>query len=747
MKKARVGKSMLLVVLAVATACGALRKHPEDAGPELTVIESNAAQFRARVDFDPASFATVQEAGESFTLVEIAGCRARGAKNGQPGLPLLTRLLAVPQGARAVVKDVRVVTAEQRVLLLHPFQAQEGEYSPAFEQPGPIPLDQDDWEPPFAFDRGAYALGGLTPAAVVEVSAPSEARDISVAVLQVAAGQYAPASRQLTLYSSVEFTVSFEGGSGVFLRSGAGNPFEPTSKIAQAATWNKAAIGSVSEWKPWDLFVQGEELLILTHPDYRAAADRLAIHKESRGLVTTVVNVNDGPGGGPDTKEEIKAWLDERYAEAQIRFSYLLLIGDAEDIAPWVLPRRYKDGEFPSDFPYGQIDTDPMADDLFPEIAVGRLAVETLAEADVVVDKIIKYEAEPPQIYGNGSFYRQAAIASYFQPGGEGKPDNQENKRRFIQDSEWVRDNLTGFDTQRIYIATLPLTEENTPRFYRDGVTELPSPLAPEDDYPWDGDGAQIVAAFNAGKSLFFHCDHGAPSGWGHPHFTTNDLPSLTNGELLPLVLSDNCSSGRFDGTDGFAESILRRSGGGAIGVMAFTRNSNSGVGRQFLVGAVDALWPDAYDDGDEQEHLRLGDMLDHARGVMTMDYTSAGPDDDGYLGAWCYARMLTLFGDPTLEVWRDNPMQLPDLGEWVDGPVLDFVYPWAGATITVVQQQGRAGDVPVARGVVGADGVAHLVSLVKGAGTGAGSLRVFASAPGAVAKELSVPAGQAGLR
>ena len=234
--------------------------------------------------------------------------------------------------------------------------------------------------------------------------------------------------------------------------------------------------------------------------------------------------------------------------------------------------------------------------------------------------------------------------------------------------------------------------------------------------------------------------DHGGPSGWGHPHFVTTDLPSLTNGALLPLVLSDNCSSGAFDyASAGFAESILRMSGGGAIGVMAFTRNSNNGVGRHFLVGVVDALWPDAYPNfSDDQERHRLGDMLNHARGVMTVNHAGADPTGNPYLGAWCYARMLTLFGDPTLEVWMENPFSLPLFGDdLVFGPAIEFVYPYRGATITVFEDLAD-GLVPIGRGVAGEGGAVSIDPVV--APTDVKALRFFAAAPGAASVEVEVP-------
>ena len=184
-------------------------------------------------------------------------------------------------------------------------------------------------------------------------------------------------------------------------------------------------------------------------------------------------------------------------------------------------------------------------------------------------------------------------------------------------------------------------------------------------------------------------------------------------------------------------------SGGGAIGVIAFTRGSNNGVGREFLIGVIDALWPSAYPDfGDDRERHRLGDMLNHARARMTVSYAGVDPSVDGYYVAWSYARMLTLFGDPTLEVWLENPDPLPNHGhDFVAGPVLELVYPLGGATITVFEQTA-GGLVPIGRAVAQEDGSVVIHPVVSPTNTGA--LRFFASAPGAVSTEVTVSAASA---
>ena len=735
----------IVPTLWLMTACGGGGGPPPRADPsalELSTLASSAEMFRGSVRFAPSTFTMHDEGGELFTEVGCPGCRPAGATDGAPGVPVFTRLLAVPLGARVLLTEVRPVVREMRTLRLYPYQSQAGDYAPSFGLPGPYPKDDEGWTPPFAYDGGAFGGDTPVPQSPVQVSSVSMARDLRLVVVQIAAGQYVPASGQLTLFSSLDFTLTFEGGNGSFLPNEAHNAFDEGSKTGVAAVWNQAAVADVAAFQIPPFIAYGEELLILTHPNYRAAADRLALHKNARGLLTTVITVNDGAaGGGPDTKEEIKAFLDSRYAVATVRYSYLLLLGDSGDIEPWVLPRRYKAGDFPSDFPYAQVSTDPMADDLFPDVAVGRIAVNSLAQADVVVDKIIQYESSPPLVLAGHTFYGHAAIASYFQPGEDGAPANVENKRRFVFDSEEVRGHLVnhGFQVERIYTAAHPLTPATQPRYWYDGVTPLPPPLRPEDGYPWDGDAAQIIDAFNAGQTLVFHSDHGWWEGWGDPHFTTANLPSLTNGDLLPLVLSDNCSSGAFDYAGaGFAESLLRMSGGGAIGVMAFTRDSNNGVGREFLVGVVDALWPAAYPGyGDGIARHRLGDMLNHARGVMVVNFAGGTASDPGYLGGWCYTRMLTLFGDPSLAVWVTNPTVLPGLGyEVLVATAIDLVYPYPGATITVFESTPD-GPVPIGRGVAGPEGAVHIDPLV--APMDVGNLAFFASAPNALTTPVSV--------
>ena len=86
----------------------------------------------------------------------------------------------------------------------------------------------------------------------------------------------------------------------------------------------------------------GEELLILTAPAYLTQAQALKTWKISRGIPTSLVKVNDGALGGPDTNIEIDQYIDQRYASCSVRPSYIILFGDSNDVPTFTMQRLLK---------------------------------------------------------------------------------------------------------------------------------------------------------------------------------------------------------------------------------------------------------------------------------------------------------------------------------------------------------------------------------------------------------------------
>ena len=166
----------------------------------------------------------------------------------------------------------------------------------------------------------------------------------------------------------------------------------------------------------------GADWVAITHADFYTQAQRLADYRASAtggSYRTAVLNVQDlinQFGYGFPSPTGIHTYLQEAFTSWETPPRYVLLVGSADynprllDCAPVCHPAvsvpydfsqhlypqvptylTFRDrfqGLTPADFEYSLL----VGDDLLPDLAIGRLSVHTLAEAQVVVDKIIQYE-------------------------------------------------------------------------------------------------------------------------------------------------------------------------------------------------------------------------------------------------------------------------------------------------------------------------------------------------------------------
>ncbi len=530
--------------IVAVTSCGG-GGGGEDAGPVLpdgraeveaafvSLSQANAQGAEGIVHFALPAVQEVQAGGQTWSRVRIPGCECASTRAGHPEVPARRFFLAVPQGAQVQVELAEPTPVETRALKLYPHQPLAGEFHEVydgFDEPTP---EEEHWFPAFVHDSGAYATNARFPESPCSVRLCGDVGDLRLAVVEVAGGHYEPTSADLTLYGQVRFRIGFTGGSANYVGPKAGNPFESATELGTHYAENQASVLPLPFQAPEIFSSTGEELLILTTAEYASAANRLAIHRRGQGMLTRVYYVNDGAGPAPDTASEIDAWIDEHWDDCLVRPSYLLLLGDAADIPTFILPRRYKETDFATDYPYGNVHSDPLANDFFANMAVGRIPVNSLDQADTVVDKIIEYESS-----GSGLIAApfDVTVASEFQCCGDPPPVGREDGRSFLRRSEDVRERLVsvGYDVERIYATHVAgdYAEDPTPRRWVDGSL-LPPPLRPQDGFAWDGDTQDVINAFNTRRLFIIHHDHGGVSGWGHPSFNDDPL-RVPHERLLP---------------------------------------------------------------------------------------------------------------------------------------------------------------------------------------------------------------------
>ncbi|HEX3086207.1 MAG TPA: C25 family cysteine peptidase, partial [Pyrinomonadaceae bacterium] len=314
----------------------------------------------------------------------------------------------------------------------------------------------------------------------------------------------------------------------------------PATRISQPA-WL-----SLNQPSALNSNTNGADLVIIAYKDFVPSLATLAAQRQAQGYVVKIADVDDVYDEfsfGEHTPQAIRDFMSLAKNTWTRAPSYLLLVGDASydprnrlsvgnfDFVPTKLvdtgtPLNMSALEAMSDDWLTDFDGDGIAD-----IAVGRLPVRTVAEANLVVSKIVNYS---PANTGNKALLVADTQGSYF--------------FNFEAASDQVATTLpAGMTIQKVYRRLQP-SDENA--------------------------RANIIADLNSGQSVTIYSGHGNVDIWGGSIFTGGDagaLTNLTNGNGLSVVVVMDCLNGYFadPSLKSLAESFLSAPNGGAVASFA----------------------------------------------------------------------------------------------------------------------------------------------------------------------------------
>ncbi len=715
--------------------CGGGVAPSDLAATKVTLLKSSVNGLTVRVKLPQLQFVPQIGNGKAFTKLVAPNTDSPGAV-GSPGIPVASSVLGVPDGAGIVVKTSNVQAQTIDGVDVFPIQPEASDATSPSVTPPPNFLGGVFAQKPFVIDGKVYGHKGLRPAKPADAGLLGQVRDLNIGSLQVPTAQYDPVSDTLKVLTSVDVQVLFTDGPKTFSDQ-IGSPWETAQNRLAKGLINAAVVTNVKG--PLVIEPCGEELLVITNPTTRTAADTFAVAKRGMGYRTSVRETGAAAGQIGTTAAQIQTFIRSRVNNLScIRPSYVTIIGDDQLVPTFTATP----GAIPSDLQYSmKNDTDEL-----PDVAVARILGNDLAQLNAAVAKIITYETTPP----TGAMLNRALVAAQFQDtDGAGQVNDGQENRTFIQFAETVRNGLAarGVAVDRIY-SDSPNT---TPLKFNDG-TDLPASLK-KPTFAWNGTGAQISAAWNEGRFLVVHRDHGWSDGWGTPLFTTADVDLLTNGANLPVVLSINCSSAAYDYDDtSFAQNALTKADGGAVGVFGDTRDSPSWHNSQIALGFVDALLPSVLSGEGPTTKQRTGDALVSGKLRLAGLAPPSGPGIAGGDGAtraelylWHY------FGDPTMQMWGGdgNPIIFnPNIFKAVfkqfpppkpgDPPpfLVEITFPpaLAGQPFSLL----RNGEV-IGKAIAGSDGTVQVPALINDGAPQPAELKVALDADGAAPVQFGV--------
>lgn len=318
---------------------------------------------------------------------------------------------------------------------------------------------------------------------------------------------------------------------------------------------------------------EGAEYIIITHAEFAGAARRLADWRSEDDrfgppLTTMVVDVQDlydEFSGGLLDPSAIRNFVAHAVHNWPIPPVYLTLLGDGTfdyknnsglSHTNWV--PAYQDGPSTYDEWYART----TGQDRLPDLAVSRIPVQSAAEADGVVDKILRYDQAPEP----GPWQARIMLLADDVSNPE-FPDRRESM--FVIDAERIARHTMPSD--------LDLTKFYTGTYPHEGRTK-------------PGAREEFLRLFNEGALIWTYIGHGHPEVLAHEHIFLlhRDVGRIDNGRRLPFAYTAASAVGVFDDPtqDSIPEVLLKMPDRGVIGFICATRigyhNSNMALATKF---------------------------------------------------------------------------------------------------------------------------------------------------------------------
>lgn len=370
-----------------------------------------------------------------------------------------------------------------------------------------------------------------------------------------------------------------------------------------------------------------QDLIIVTHPDFFAQAERLAAHHRQQDnlrtvLVTPQMIYNEFSSGSADVtaiRDFVRMFYNRATSDSDLP-KYLLLFGDASyDYKNRLskntnfVPSYHKSfslnySAYITDDYFGLLDSWEGAPETGKvDIGIGRLPVDTDKEAKEMVDKIINYairqslvtpNQNQPNVVSNLADWRNTICLI-----ADDADDGWENS--FVYYSEQIANH---FDTAAKNVVV--------DKIYIDAYVQQSFPGGQR--YP--DARAAINNRMQKGALLINYIGHGGELGWAHERIVEiSDINAWSNKYNSTFFITQTCEFSRYDDPDRVSagELTLLNPNGGVMGLFSAARVTYASPNYDVAIHFLKNMYKK-----NNGQYNRIGDLVRLAKNGYTSEST-----------------------------------------------------------------------------------------------------------------------------
>jgi hypothetical protein len=619
-KLARIGLLIGLGLTLGGSAYSTVTIAFDDSSSGVTLLSQDQNGLILSLHIGAIDLDTVSIAGGTFTVLNVDGFN-RSQKTGEPNLPVVNKVIAIPFGCEVRV-DIMDYDVEEIDL---------GDYqisSPIIPVQPSLSKSQDPAEAEFKYNRDLYNRSGYYRLPPVSPSDVGVMRSLRLGMISIAPIGYDPAGNKIQVYKHMTVRVEFL------------NPDWETTTSMRSKYYSpffEVVYGQIINYEPLPPAILND---LVTYPvKYVIIADRMFesqlqpfIEWKTKKGFNVIVAYTDIIGyGNTAMRSYIQGLYNGSNPPSDPAPSFVLLVGDDQQIP------AFSHGSHISDLDFCEFTGDHN-----PEIYYGRFSAQNTSLLQPQIDKTLEYEQytmPDPGFVGNVTMIA-GVDAGYAPTYGNGQINYGVN----------------------LYFNSLHGIYSNTW-------------LYPQSDDP--GAAAAIIQTVNSGVGFINYTAHGSHDGWADPSFSSSNVNALTNAHKYPLAVGNCCLTNTFGSsysTPCVGEVWLQAANKGAVGYIG---GSNStywdedywwGVGygpiigsgpsyEQTGLGAYDGVF---HDHGEPlSEHYVVNDALIFCGNLAVQESGS------GLINY--YWEIYHLMGDPSVMTY----LGVPDSNNVQHSPVI----------------------------------------------------------------------------
>ena len=482
--------------------------------------------FTASFSFSHLNANEVQTEKGVFSNITMEGTYPTG-NLGEPSLPAVHQLIAVPYGAQNVTAEVVSYTTTE-------YKLSDFNINRLMPQQPSVRKDQKPEDIKFAYNEKAYASKNYDARNLVDFEILGNMRGIQVGSLTVNPVVYNPAKGSIMVYNDIEVKVSYNdydktAAYNVFART-----FSPyfATIYRQMFNWRD----DVYDQHP-DLWQAPVKMLVIADRMFEECMQEWIAWKTIKGFYMDV-NYTDKIG---NTASAIRGFIQGKYAEDAPTF--VIIFGDKEQVAASAIGSQ---SECVTDLYYSSVDNDD-----FPDIYHSRMCAETVEQIQNIIAKTLLYERYefPDPTYLNNVLL------------------------------------IAGWDDYFCEYIGAPSIQYGMNYYYNaeHGYNEVNYFLG----RPYDN----AYASLNTGVSFANYTAHGYNQGWGEPNLDNNDIPNMTNIGKPFLAMGNCCQAADWGiNSTCFGEAMIRTNQAAAYAYIGSCPSTYWYEDYYFTVGATNVF-------------------------------------------------------------------------------------------------------------------------------------------------------------